>query len=521
MAALTGMPQNLHAQISPGDLAEVHKHLEGISNCTKCHILGEKVSNEKCLDCHTEIRVRVENDLGYHASAEVAGKACVKCHNDHHGREFRIIRFEKDTFNHVLTGYPLKGRHADQACDDCHRKKYITDESVKDKKYTYLGLGTSCVNCHEDYHQGTLNEACDGCHNFETFKEAPGFDHAATVYPLAGRHRDVRCEQCHEKTTRNGKPFQRFAGIEHSGCVSCHEDVHKGKFGQNCAQCHSVQGFGIISRIDGFDHSKTDFPLAGKHRTLDCNDCHTGSYTQPIAHNRCTDCHEDYHNGQFVDNGTVRDCDACHTVNGFTPATFDLADHNQTRFKLEGAHLATPCFACHLKEDAWRFRDIGTNCADCHDDIHNGYIDAKYYPGKECTICHTVERWSNVGFDHQQTGFELQGAHEEQSCRDCHFIQTSSGAKQQRFKNLGSSCITCHDDIHYGQFEADGKVDCERCHGFYDWQANRFDHGKTGFKLDGAHENVACYKCHKEVHEDNHTFIKYKIEDYRCETCHR
>ena len=37
------------AQISPGDLATVHAHLEGMANCTLCHTLGAKVSNENAL----------------------------------------------------------------------------------------------------------------------------------------------------------------------------------------------------------------------------------------------------------------------------------------------------------------------------------------------------------------------------------------------------------------------------------------------------------------------------------------
>jgi len=108
----------LLAQISPGELAEVHAHLEGISNCTKCHTLGDKVSNEKCLDCHTELKARIDQNKGNHASAEIKGKACVTCHNDHHGRKFEIIRFDKDKFDHKLAGFEVLGAHAKKTCKD-------------------------------------------------------------------------------------------------------------------------------------------------------------------------------------------------------------------------------------------------------------------------------------------------------------------------------------------------------------------------------------------------------------------
>jgi uncharacterized paraquat-inducible protein A len=55
---------DLSAQISPGDLSIPHTHLEGISNCTQCHVLGNKISNDKCLDCHKEIQERISFQKG-------------------------------------------------------------------------------------------------------------------------------------------------------------------------------------------------------------------------------------------------------------------------------------------------------------------------------------------------------------------------------------------------------------------------------------------------------------------------
>ena len=52
------------AQISPGDLTKAHADLEGISNCTKCHEIGEKVLSSKCLDCHKEIKALVNAKIG-------------------------------------------------------------------------------------------------------------------------------------------------------------------------------------------------------------------------------------------------------------------------------------------------------------------------------------------------------------------------------------------------------------------------------------------------------------------------
>ena len=153
------------AQISPGDLTNAHAYLEGISNCTKCHDLGESVSKGKCLDCHKEIKSLVNAGRGYHSSTEVKGKDCWKCHSEHNGRNFRIINFNEKTFDHEKTGYSLTGKHAKTECDGCHKTDFIIDKELKKRKGTYLGLKADCVGCHEDYHQKTLGGECGNCHN--------------------------------------------------------------------------------------------------------------------------------------------------------------------------------------------------------------------------------------------------------------------------------------------------------------------------------------------------------------------
>ena len=62
---------------------------------------------------------------------------------------------------------------------------------------------------------------------------------------------------------------------------------------------------------------------------------------------------------------------------------------------------------------------------------------------------------------------------------------------------------------------------CSTCHDYVDWKAKKFDHNKTKFTLEGAHQNVACNKCHKPVEAEQTSYILYKIPDYRCETCHK
>lgn len=508
---------NMSGQLSPGDLASPHSHLEGISNCTQCHVLGNKISGEKCLACHSEIKERTSLNKGYHSSPEVKGKDCTSCHSDHHGKNFQMIRFDISKFDHKLTGYNLSGPHSKKQCVDCHNQKFITDKKVSSKKFTYMGVGNTCLTCHADYHQKTLSSECLTCHNSESFKPATKFSHDNTNFRLVGKHMNVDCIGCHKVATIAGKKFQDFRS-EKQSCSDCHKDPHQNKFGQNCSQCHSETSFAVINGVKGFDHNKTDYKLVDKHLTVNCKSCHKTKFTDPLKFNSCTDCHKDYHNGQLKNNGNLTDCSKCHSVKGFKQFSFTIAQHNQGKFVLEGAHLAIPCTDCHKKSAGWSFRGIGINCKECHKDIHQNSIEPKYYPDQNCRVCHNVNNWHDLTFDHSLTDFKLTGAHKDKNCISCH--KASAADSKLTFKGLSKNCSTCHTDKHFKQFEINGITDCSSCHGTQNWKASAFDHNKTKFPLDGKHIKVECAKCHKPQKDGANFYVRYKLKVFTCESCH-
>ncbi|HEY3385230.1 MAG TPA: hypothetical protein VGK46_01895 [Saprospiraceae bacterium] len=589
---------NACGQISPGDLSNPHAHLEGILNCTKCHVLGEKVTNEKCLDCHKEIKSRVDQKKGYHASAEVTGKDCFSCHSDHHGRQFEIIRFDTEKFNHQLTGYKLTGAHAKVDCKACHKDERIESAELRKKEETYLGLKNECVACHKDVHRNTLSTDCKSCHNTDAFAPATLFDHAKTDFPLKGKHKEADCNRCHEVTFENSALYQRFSGVPFNSCVVCHDDVHHGRLGTDCKECHTETSFTVFAGKSTFNHSETDFPLLGKHRILDCaachktgaettadrvfkdysakdfnacitchddvhesrlgtdcrrchteesfqkqrnaenfdhtltgyvlegkhkkvdcKSCHTSKMTDPLLHNRCADCHEDFHKGQFINETKNPDCRICHNTEGFSGSVYTIEMHNEGSFPLTGAHLATPCNACHQKNDEWTFRNIGTQCVDCHTDLHEGFLSEKYYPKKSCNQCHIPDAWTEVDFEHQQTGFKLEGKHLQTSCTTCHKSDPVEKSKIP-FTGLNTECTSCHDNAHDRQFEIDGVTDCRRCHLFETWKPSQFDHNTARFVLDGKHKQVDCRECHRSETIDGREIIQYKLDDFTCAACH-
>ena len=509
---------NLKAQISPGDLTASHSNLEGMSNCTQCHELGKAVTNAKCLACHSEIKNLIANNEGYHSYSDVKRKDCVNCHSEHHGRNFKIVKFNSDDFNHNKTGYKLTGSHLNVKCTECHQSKFIAKAISKSKRDTYLGLSTECRTCHEDVHESTLGSDCSKCHSTQKFKQAEKFNHNNSRFKLTGSHQKVECNKCHPVEVRNKNTFQKFKGLSFESCRSCHNDVHKGKFGNDCESCHNTSSFHNISR-GTFDHDKTNFPLVDKHKTVRCNDCHKTNLSTKIKHDKCTDCHSDFHKGDFRDVSIIRDCNECHSEAGFKPSSFTIEKHASAKFKLTGAHLAVPCQSCHHKTETWHFRNIGNECIECHNNIHSSELSRKYLPDNNCTFCHAADSWKLINFNHSTTNFTLEGKHLNVSCERCHVVITQSG-KLIQFASTKQNCESCHNDIHFGQFASENKSNCNNCHGFDNWKPEKFDHEKTKFSLSGAHAKLKCSKCHKVINESGKTFVKYKMEDFRCASCH-
>ena len=582
-----------HGQLSPGDLSEAHAHLEGMSNCTKCHTLGDKVSNQKCLDCHQFLAERIKYNKGYHSSVDVRGKDCFSCHSEHHGRKFEMIRFDQDKFNHDLTGYRLEGQHKQIDCRACHTDDNIIDYEIKELKNTYLGLTTECLSCHDDYHQNTLSAKCQDCHTFDSFEEAENFDHSqdtkfalrgehvsvdcrschtneeewsfevpfyqkcvdchedphqsrlgsqctdchsesgfkpmlsasrfnhqSTGYPLQGAHARVSCFDCHEVGIAS-TVFSDFRSKEPEDCRLCHQDVHEGRFGTNCLECHNYDSFLGDLQLDGFNHGLTDFPLQGKHAQVDCRECHQDDLTASMEHDRCLSCHDDHHQGQIVDaNDQPRDCSGCHNEIGFEWPDYDWEDHNESSFPLEGGHLATPCFACHLQEDQWVYKDLDRTCFGCHENIHGDRIGEEFMGDNECSRCHVPDTWSAVSFDHNRTNYPLEGAHVNVACRSCHFENTIEVENEQTFSGLSHHCYDCHWDQHRGQFVEEDVTDCASCHEEEAWVPSLFDHDDTDFPLDGAHANLDCVKCHNEQSDAQGIFVSYYVEKFECQDCH-
>lgn len=510
--------------LSPGKLIQGHAKIE--SECTQCHKKFDKAAQPSlCKDCHKDIAKDIAEMRGYHGRLKEQ-KECKECHTDHKGRDAKIIILDTAQFDHAQTNFQLKGGHLNEKvkCTDCHMpaKKFREAPSVcnschkKDDKHKG-GLGTDCVQCHEekdwkttrfdhnktdfkllgkhtevkckechidekfkdtakqcnachkkdDKHKGNFGAKCETCHVEKNWKEII-FDHAKQAkYPLRWKHNELKCTSCHKGDVHKEKL--------QTSCVACHkkDDKHKGNFGQKCENCHLEKGWKEIL----FDHAKkTKYPLLGKHLTAKCSSCHKVDMKEKLPMD-CVSCHrkDDKHKGNF---GTK--CESCHVEREWKEILFDHT--KQTKYPLLGKHKEVKCSNCH-KGDIYKDK-LQTKCISCHekDDKHKGQ------EGKKCESCHNEQLWTKAKFDHGQSTFPLLGKHFLVDCKKCHATPA--------FKDAKSDCWSCHEkeDVHKRRLG----TACETCHNMRNWKAWDFDHNKTSFKLEGPHNKLGCYECHKQ-----------------------
>ncbi|HEX5789304.1 MAG TPA: cytochrome c3 family protein [Woeseiaceae bacterium] len=391
----------------------------------------------------------------------------------------------------VMPGRVTEG-HADfeNDCGACHDAE--TDEARP----------LLCTACHEgigaDRTGGTgfhgrfpaaRESDCTACHTEHEGRDADIvgldgglFDHAFTDFPLVGAHEALTCSGCH---AADASP--REAPAE---CGVCHraDDPHEGQLGGACADCHNQADWLVAV----FDHAGTGYALTGGHRDVACGDCHQRNRFD-AASRRCVTCHavDDVHDGSRGD-----ECSSCHTTDGWNATGFDHA--TMTGFALADGHAGLECADCHRQPD---HKDtFAGGCVACHagDDVHQGRL------GTDCAGCHAPDSWPAARFDHDTTGFALEGAHAAQNCTACHKTGVSQAPDAE--------CSSCHvpDDVHDGQLAGD----CSACHGQADWaDPIRFDHDLADFPLLGMHAAVACAGCH--------TDSTFRGAPTDCADCHR
>ncbi|MBI2374621.1 MAG: hypothetical protein HYV07_11555 [Deltaproteobacteria bacterium] len=205
-------------------------------------------------------------------------------------------------------------------------------------------------------------------------------------------------------------------------------------------------------------------------------------------------------------------------------------------------HLTGPlsCAKCH---EGGGVPD--KKCLGCHDhkdlrlriDAGKGFHATEDVKSKACKDCHPDHReeppgsgkgrrttidWRPFGgqrnFEHQRTGWPLEGAHRFTKCEKCH-DQSSKKTGLPIYLGASAECTSCHKNPH--TFSDVRLNDCLVCHTYSNREvknlgATKFDHDKTKFPLDGNHVKVECKSCHEKT--DKFTVSDRDFSD--CKGCH-
>lgn len=237
--------------------------------CAKCHKSGrmlDPLETDDCSRCHADPHQQLFAD-------RPDGGLCASCHV--------VEGFLPATYgleDHAATKFALTGAHRAVACSACHER---TDpERVETARFAFGS--THCADCHDKLPQWHSDEGkqgpleCESCHVTDSWSQ-PHFDHAATDYPLVGKHLQVTCSACHRGRDRTActlvpenEPI-RYVGTS-TDCRSCHGEQHDGQFKDDkCDRCHQPDGWSELR----FEHNRdVAFKLEGKHAEVACNACH-------------------------------------------------------------------------------------------------------------------------------------------------------------------------------------------------------------------------------------------------------
>ena len=355
-------------------LSGIHATLD----CEACHRGQAETqfvgTSTTCKGCHL---VAFETTVNPAHRAANFNLECETCHTP------TTITWKATQFQHVPIAI-LQGAHANLKCNDCHHQQF-------------KGTSQQCNDCHHEKYLASRSPAhatfqfptdCELCHNQVSWNDAQ-FDHLQrSGFALDGAHRRATCTSCHQNNQVSGLPRD---------CYGCHSNNFQntsdpnhvaGNFSHNCTICHTTEAWQPAT----FDHNQTNFPLTGAHKSVQCQDCHTNTYTGTPTD--CYSCHQDnYHNTSDPNHqaaGFPTTCQDCHNTSRWDQTTWD---HDSQYFPIySGSHKGkwAQCSDCHVTQSNFSVFE----CINCHehnqtkmDDKHkdvSGYV----YQSSACYNCH-------------------------------------------------------------------------------------------------------------------------------------
>jgi hypothetical protein len=236
-------------------------------------------------------------------------------------------------FDHIRTGFPLTGAHAQVDCQSCHLGG------------VFQGTPRQCALCHfqgsrrattfKPANHVQTTQPCELCHTSTVTWSGARFMHTNVV--------PGGCMQCHNGGMATGKPPGHVQTT--ASCDTCHRTTawipatfnHANVVPGSCAQCHN----GTTATGKPAGHVQTTDPCDRCHNTstwAGATFSHAG-----VTPGTCNTCHTSGSGGATVKPNshipTSNSCDACHNTTTFTTSTFN---HTAAQGVIPGQ-----CETCH------------------------------------------------------------------------------------------------------------------------------------------------------------------------------
>ena len=273
------------------------------------------------------------------------------------------------------------------------------------------------------------------------------------------------------------------------------------EFEKRCKLCHAP-----------LDTPQVELCLACHTHITEEITAETGAHGSIENADQCADCHTDHHGRDF----------------DITQSAHPHFAHENTNFSLNWHQVdydAEPidCGACHMDENGFAFSD--SSCMNCHAGWDTALMRQHAQSHSDaCLLCHDGQD-RMMSFNHQDTGFSIDGIHGEIDCVACHKLGEVAAhdgrPSDNTFLHPPTRCTDCHaePEIHRGLFDAA----CEQCHTTASWlpaklESVNFDHAiTTGFSLvrhqkDTYDQPLNCASCHSQ------DLTSFNVQ--RCITCH-
>ncbi len=200
--------------------------------CSACH--GADLSRavpQTCAACHRDTHV---------------GEFGARCQGCHEETSWKPL-FTADA--HRRTNFPLNGRHAFIACEECHTNQ-------RDRSFTRSTV--DCISCHQSDYARTAGSSidhaaagfpttCRDCHLPYRWQGAHFAEHATCFEINAGPHANIRCTECHTAMP-NVVGASGACNTNSASCTRCHScnsvDARHASVGayqckdRKCWECH-------------------------------------------------------------------------------------------------------------------------------------------------------------------------------------------------------------------------------------------------------------------------------------------